>query len=110
MMLESLHQSEHDCPLIIEFNPGEWSGQDRLAAAFFHEVGIALGKADSSESGKKRAAKWRAYGSYLTLGDSLVKSVATVLSFLGGPPTAVIEPVATGLEAAAKATTEGLEA
>lgn len=108
MMLESLHQSEHDCPLIIEFNPWEWSGKDRLAAAFFHEVGIALGEADSSESGKKRAAKWRAYGSYLTLGASLVKSVATALPFLG-VPTGIVEPLDTALEASAKAAREGAE-
>jgi predicted KAP-like P-loop ATPase/uncharacterized protein YuzE len=109
MMLESLRQSEHDCPHIVEFNPWEWSGQDRLAAAFFHEVGIALGKADASESGKKRAAKWLAYGSYLTLGASLVKSVASVLPSLGVPPTVGVEPFATGLEAAAKAAREGAE-
>jgi hypothetical protein len=47
--------------------------------AFFHEIGVAVGNADTSKEGKKRAAKWKAYGTYLSLGASLAKSLKTVL-------------------------------
>lgn len=109
MVLEALRESEEDCPLVIEFNPWEWSGQQQLAAAFFHEVGIVLGKADSSESGKRRAAAWREYASYANLGAWIMKSAALILPSLGGPPAESIAPVAVALEAAAKVAKEGAE-
>jgi predicted KAP-like P-loop ATPase len=107
MVLEALRESEKDCPLIVEFNPWQWAGQEQLAEAFFQEIGVALGRSDTSEKGKERAAKWRAYGTYLTLGASLAKFLKTVLPLLGIPGSSILESLATGLEQSSKVTQEG---
>ncbi|MBI3304354.1 MAG: AAA family ATPase, partial [Deltaproteobacteria bacterium] len=107
MLLESLRESKKDCPLIIEFNPWQWAGQEQLAGAFFHEIGVALGKSDTSKEGKKRAAKWRAYGSYLTLGASLAKPLKTVLPLLGIPGSNILDTLTKALEQSSKVTHEG---
>jgi len=107
MVLESLRESKKDCPLIIEFNPWQWAGQEQLAGAFFHEIGVALGKSDTSKEGKKRAAKWRAYGSYLTLGASLAKPLKTVLPLLGIPGSNILDALTKALEQSSKVTHEG---
>ena len=43
LVLEILQKSKEDTPCIVEFNPWEWSGQDKLMDAFFTEVGGAIG-------------------------------------------------------------------
>lgn len=58
MAVETLRSSEETCPLIVEFNPWQWAGQEQLADAFFHQIGGVLGK-DTSKEGKKRVAEWR---------------------------------------------------
>lgn len=110
MVLESLRESEKDCPLIVEFNPWQWAGQEQLAEAFFQEIGVALGRSDTSEKGKERAAKWRTYGTYLTLGASLAKSLKTVLPLLGIPGSSILGALAKGLEQSSKVAQEGSEA
>ena len=82
MVLQTLRLAETNCPLIIEFNPWQWSGQNQLAEAFFQEIGLVLGRSDGSEDGKRRAAKWRTYGTYLTFGASLIAPIENVLSIL----------------------------
>lgn len=46
MVLQSLRSAEADSPLIVEFNPWQWSGQDQLAEAFFREIGLIMGRSD----------------------------------------------------------------
>lgn len=94
----------------MEFNPWQWAGQEQLAEAFFQEIGVSIGRSDTSEKGKERAAKWRAYGTYLTLGASLAKSLKTVLPLLGIPGSSILEALATGLEQSSQASQEGSEA
>jgi len=64
MTLEFLRSAKTP-PIILEFNPWQWAGHEELARAFFHEVGLALGRADTSKEGKKRAIKWKSYAAYL---------------------------------------------
>lgn len=59
-------------PLVVEFNPWQWAGQDQLAQAFFHEIGVRLGKKDSGKDPKRRAAIWRYYSAKLGLGVDLI--------------------------------------
>jgi predicted KAP-like P-loop ATPase len=61
MVLQSLRSVEANSPLIVEFNPWQWSRQNQLAEAFFQEIGLILGRSDGSEDGKRRAAKWRTF-------------------------------------------------
>lgn len=107
MVLQSLRSAEADSPLIVEFNPWQWSGQNQLAEAFFQEISLVLGRSDGSEDGKRRAAKWRTYGTYLTLGASLAKSLKVVLPILGLPGSGIADMLAKGMEQSATVAHEG---
>jgi predicted KAP-like P-loop ATPase len=107
MVLQTLRSAEANCPLIIEFNPWQWSGQNQLAEAFFREIGLVLGRSDGSEDGKRRAAKWRTYGTHLTLGASLAKSLKTILPILGLPGSGIADMVAKGMEQSGAVAQEG---
>lgn len=107
MALQSLRSADADSPLIVEFNPWQWSGQNQLVEAFFREIGLVLDRSDASEHGKRRAAKWRTYGTYLTLGASLAKSLKTILPILGLPGSGIADMVAKGMEQSAAVTQEG---
>lgn len=107
MVLQSLRLTEADSPLIVEFNPWQWSGQNQLVEAFFQEIGLVLGRSDGSEDGKRRAAKWRTYGTYLTLGASLAKSLKAILPILGLPGSGIADMLAKGMEQSAAVAQEG---
>jgi predicted KAP-like P-loop ATPase len=107
MVLQTLRSDDAHCPLIIEFNPWQWSGQDQLAEAFFREIGLILDRSDTSEIGKGRAAKWRTYGIYLTLGASLAKSLKAILPILGLPGSGIADMLAKGMEQSAAVAQEG---
>ncbi|TKB69720.1 MAG: hypothetical protein E8D52_04980 [Nitrospira sp.] len=107
MVLQTLRLAETNCPLIIEFNPWQWSGQDQLAEVFFQEIGLVLSRSDGSEDGKRRAAKWRTYGTYLTFGASLAKSLKTILPILGLPGSGIADMLAKGMEQSATVAQEG---
>lgn len=109
LVLESLRKSQKSCPEIVEFNPWQWAGQEQLAEAFFREIGIVLGRSDTSKKGKRRAAKWRTYSIYLTLGASVAKSLKVVLPLLGVPGSNVLELATEGLRQSAEVTREGSE-
>ena len=108
MILDSLRKSKEDSPLIVEFNPWQWAGQEQLVEAFFQEIGTVLGKADKTK-GKKRAAKWQQYGTYLTMGASITKSLKTILPLLGIPGSGILDALVKGLEESSKLTKDGSE-
>lgn len=107
MSLETLRSDKENCPLIIEFNPWQWSGQDQLVEAFFREIGLILDRSDASEHGKRRAAKWRTYGTYLTLGASVAKSLKAILPLLGLPGSGIADILVKGMEQSAALAQEG---
>lgn len=108
MVLEELRALPQTCPHIIEFTPWQWTGQEQVASAFFHEVGLVLEKSiDTGTEGKRRAARWRTYGTYLTLGASAVKSLGLVLPGLGLPVADLITLLTSALEQSGKVPEEG---
>jgi predicted KAP-like P-loop ATPase len=109
LLVECLRQSPKTSPEIVEFNPWQWAGQEQLAEAFFREIGVVLGRSDTSRRGKQRAAQWRIYGTYLTIGASVAKSLKVVLPFLGIPGSNILELAAQGLQQSAEATKQGSE-
>src|SRR6267142_3871618 len=42
MVIDVLRQDEDRCPLIIEFNPREWTSHNQLSQVFFDEIGKQL--------------------------------------------------------------------
>ncbi|MGC4074809.1 MAG: P-loop NTPase fold protein [Nibricoccus sp.] len=49
-------------PVVVRFNPWQWSGQDMLFEAFFGEIGHALGREQPGERGAELAKKWKLLG------------------------------------------------
>lgn len=48
MVVSALREDETSCPIITEFNPWEWSGQQQVATAFFEEIGKQLHTGDGA--------------------------------------------------------------
>lgn len=106
LILNSLETPGETGPSVLEFNPWQITGQERLATAFFDEVGGVLGTKHTTPNSTS-AARWKAYTASLTLGASFAKSLKTVLSSLGVPGSMVLGPLATVLENISAATAKG---
>ncbi|MEQ9725745.1 P-loop NTPase fold protein [Pseudomonas sp. WHRI 8822A] len=69
---------------VIEYNPWEWTGQEKLSSSFFNEVSLAIKRKDKSEDGKQLAKVLRQYGRKLNAGAVLMEGFAKYLPlFLG---------------------------
>lgn len=56
---------------VLEFNPWQWSGQDKLLEAFLWQVGALFGQEDIAKRTKRLGSKWKAYASILKVGGVL---------------------------------------
>lgn len=87
MVKDCLADFMGDTRQIIEFNPWQWAGQERLAEAFFREIEIVLEKSPPPDI-RKVAALWRLYAARLRLGafisDSTSQAIAVGLGFVLG--------------------------
>ena len=79
MVKDCLADFMEDTCQIIEFNPWQWAGQERLAEAFFREIEIALGKSSSPDI-RKVATLWRLYAARLRLGAFISASTSQVIA------------------------------
>lgn len=69
---------------VIEYNPWEWTGQEKLSASFFDEVSRAIQRKDKSKDGKKLAKVLRQYGRRINASAELVDGMTRYLPlFLG---------------------------
>jgi predicted KAP-like P-loop ATPase len=85
MVLESLRSAKGDSiPAILEFNPWQWSGEDRVAEAFFREIGLVLGRTDTGETAKKRAERWRVYAATWKAGSFVATGLRKLILILVG--------------------------
>ena len=66
MVLDDMHQRNENKPLIIRFNPWNFSEQDSLVAAFFNEIANSLNYKDSPKQAKKLSEKLKVYGHFLS--------------------------------------------
>lgn len=69
-------------PLVIRFNPWVFSGRERLFAAFFEDIGNAIGTSDIEGAGEK-AKKWKRLGTYSNLVGQGLNHVDSVLNVFG---------------------------
>ncbi|MEM1085622.1 MAG: P-loop NTPase fold protein [Verrucomicrobiota bacterium] len=65
-------------PTIVEFNPWEWSGQQKLLEGFLSEIGIALGRVDKAGEYKELAKKWKRFADYLQFPATLAEAVSNI--------------------------------
>ena len=91
ILLEDIKQTkeipEDKKPLIIEFNPWNFSEQDNLASVFFNEIANSLSYADKSGNAKKIAEKLKLYGYFLSsaiLVSSALRYLVPILLLLAG--------------------------
>lgn len=91
ILLEDIRQtkeiSEDNKPIIIEFNPWNFSEQDNLTSVFFNEIANNLSYADKSANAKKIAGKLKLYGYFLStavLVSSALRYVIPILLLVAG--------------------------
>jgi len=58
-------------PLIVEFNPWQWSGQDRVFEAFFSAIRAGFQITDTKEETERLAERWQAFAVWTKLGASI---------------------------------------
>jgi Cdc6-like AAA superfamily ATPase len=58
-------------PLIVEFNPWQWSGQDRVFEAFFAAIRAKFETTDASAQTEKLADRWEAFAAWTKLGATI---------------------------------------
>lgn len=82
MVLDLLRRRGNEAPYIVEFNPWHWSSSEEISRAFFREVYLALGKADPTVRGRRRARKWQLYSTVILGVSGLLEKLSTKLSYV----------------------------
>ncbi len=82
MALSAFKKLNLETPLLIEFNPWEWAGQDKISKSFFEQLASSIGQQDISKKRKAIARKIRLYGLYLNSGATLVSGLTAALPTL----------------------------
>jgi len=70
-------------PVVIEFNPWEWSGQGKLLEAFLWSLSEALGKPDISGRHTKLGKRLKLYSAALQVGGAITSVWSKVISAAG---------------------------
>jgi predicted KAP-like P-loop ATPase len=83
MAIERLQSNAESSPVVIEFNPWYWSGEDHILDAFFQEIAKGIDRIDKSQQAKELAAKWRLYGAYLKPPLKVAEALAAFVPILG---------------------------
>jgi hypothetical protein len=114
LVLEALQADKETCPIVVEFNPWQVSGQELLLETFFREVGHALGKAGPAEEGvvKRRVGHWKMYAGVLSLAGSVARAFRSSVPPTDHHSAAVVATAATveTLATVAKTGAEAVEA
>ncbi|GAB5561674.1 MAG: hypothetical protein SynsKO_33210 [Synoicihabitans sp.] len=71
-------------PLIVEFNPWQWSGQDRVFEAFFAVVRAEFQSTDQQKETEQLAERWEAFAAWTKLGASISTKLEQVVPPLLG--------------------------
>jgi predicted KAP-like P-loop ATPase len=90
MVVEALKESGTQDVVLAQFNSWQFANRERLTAAFFDEIGIALGRGTvgSAADRARLVRRWRSYATYLQATSGLV-GLATRPATLGAALVAV---------------------
>jgi predicted KAP-like P-loop ATPase len=102
MILDDLKSRETAGPIIVEFNPWEWSSRDQLSTEFFEEIGKQIGRSNTSEAARKAESRFRLLGRF-------IGKTATIGTVVGGAFAASGSETGMILTAAALATKKANE-
>ncbi len=64
---------------IVEFNPWQWSGQDKLLEGFLWQIGKALGREDVAKKTRRLASKWAVFASITKFGGEVTDVSKNIL-------------------------------
>lgn len=83
ILLDDIRQtkefSEEAKPLILEFNPWNFSEQDNLTSVFFNEIANSLSYVDKSKNAKRISEKLKLYGYFLTSANLISNALRYVI-------------------------------
>ena len=68
-------------PFVLEFNPWEWSGQDKLLEGFLWQVGGLFGLKDKAKETEDLAKQWEEFGATITLGKTVQEAARPLAPF-----------------------------
>jgi predicted KAP-like P-loop ATPase len=74
------HCKDKGEPYIAEFNPWQWSAQNKIFEAFFKVIGERLGRPDVSKQAKELARKWKLFAAGWDIGKEAGKHIAASAS------------------------------
>jgi len=110
-MLMEANRKKGRTPLpVVDFNPWQLSGTGNIPAAFFRELGIALKEEGPERDVEKRAKKWNAYATTLTIAGTATEWVGKALPFGGVSGGPIVESIGAGIKSAGASAKEGSEA
>ena len=52
MALSAFEKLNLETPLLVDFNPWEWAGQDKISKSFFEQLASSIGQQDKSKKRK----------------------------------------------------------
>jgi predicted KAP-like P-loop ATPase len=78
MILDALPKQKSKT-ILMEFNPWEWAGQEKVFEGFFGELSAKLGSEDASKDASRAAKKVRMYGAMLSAAASITGVIRWLL-------------------------------
>lgn len=84
-MVVSLLENAENSPTIVNFNPWNWSGEDRLMSSFFEEIAVVLAQDSENDAAKNISVAWSKYATRLQLGGTALGHLKKAADFLGVP-------------------------
>lgn len=82
MALSAFKNLKLETPFLVNFNPWEWAGQDKITKSFFEQLALSIGQEDKTKQHKAIVKKIRLYGLYLDSGATLVTGLTAALPTL----------------------------
>ena len=110
MLLEANRKKGRTPLTVVDFNPWQLSGTGNIPATFFRELGIALKDEGPERDVEKRAKKWDAYATTLTVAGTATQWLGKALPMGGVPGGPIIESIGAGMKSAGASAKEGSEA
>ena len=71
-------------PLVVEFNPWQWSGQDRVFEAFFSAIRAEFQVTDDDKETEKLAERWESFAAWTKLGAAVSSKLEQAITPLLG--------------------------
>ncbi|MCD6050913.1 MAG: hypothetical protein K0Q55_2316, partial [Verrucomicrobia bacterium] len=100
MMADVLRKHRKRSPIITEFNPWEWAGQNQIAGAFFEEIGKQIGLEGSDEA-KQAERRIRQLGNCVAATGSFVKKVGGLVNWIAPGTQLITDAFGEGAQKAA---------